>query len=121
MCLCVCLSVCLTACGVAEAGDGFTEMGNNPQTSGSVDDNYGEEDSNLKREFCVVDSLHENCFVLRNTEGECYRIDNSFLQNFKVGDEVLLIYFERKQLEDGVFEVSVKAVYPDNSTLVIPS
>ena len=75
----------------------------------------------MKREFCVVMSLQDDYFTIKNVLNERYNIDNSFLADFKVGDEVLLIYTERRSIGEGIFEAEVQAVYPDDSTLVYPA
>lgn len=75
-----------------------------------------QEDIDVKREFCEVVEGEDN-FVLKNTVGELYRLDLSLQEDFKEGDEVLLIYTERTQVEDGVYEAEVYAVYPDSSVL----
>lgn len=79
------------------------------------------EEGNMRREFCTVESLQEDYFVLENTKGERYHIDNSLRDNFEIGDEVLLIYTDRRSVEDGAFEAEVRAVYPDSSRLLRPS
>ena len=58
------------------------------------------EEGNMRREFCTVESLQEDYFVLENTKGERYHIDNSLRNNFEIGDEVLLVYTDRRSVED---------------------
>lgn len=77
--------------------------------------------NNVKREFCMVENLSENNFSLRNTANELYYIDNSFLGNFEVGDNVILLYFNRTSLNDGAYSAEVYAIFPDNNTLVYPT
>lgn len=79
-----------------------------------------EEISNMKREFCKVVE-NEQYFVLENTKGEIYHLDKSLEKDFKDGDEVLLIYTERREIGDKTYEADVYAVYPDNSELKVPA
>ena len=58
-----------------------------------------QEENFMKREFCEVVE-EDNEFVLKNTKGERYLLDLSFNQDFKKGDNVLLIYTERRQIEN---------------------
>ena len=78
------------------------------------------QEDNMKREFCKVAEDTEN-FVLKNTAGDLYHLDLSFQGDFKSGDEVLLIYTNRTQIEEGVYEAEVYAVYPDRSDLAKPA
>ena len=48
-------------------------------------------------------------------------IKNYIRDNFEIGDEVLLVYTDRRSVEDGAFEAEVRAVYPDSSRLLRPS
>ena len=74
----------------------------------------------MKREFCkVVEG--EPYFVLENTKGEIYHLDKSLEKDFKDGDEVLLIYTERREIGDKTYEADVYAVYPDHSELKRPA
>lgn len=90
-----------------------------PQSNGFISGKE-EESSNMKREFCkVVEG--EPYFVLENTKGEIYHLDKSLGKDFKDGDEVLLIYTERREIGDKTYEADVYAVYPDNSELKMPA
>ena len=75
----------------------------------------------MKREFCVVDDVREEDFTLKNTKEEKYRIDRSLLGDFRCGDEVLLIYTERHENEDGTFSADVQSIFPDSSVLLRPA
>ena len=75
----------------------------------------------MKREFCEVESLQKTNFTLKNTVDELYHIDNSFLEDFKVGDKVLLLYLDRTSLSDGGYSADVYAIYPDDDTLLQPA
>lgn len=79
------------------------------------------EETNMRREFCTVESLHEEYFVLKNTENELYHVDNAHLDGFKAGDQVLLIYVSRTESADHTYAAEVYAVYPDDATLKIPA
>ena len=79
------------------------------------------EETNMRREFCTVESLHEEYFVLKNTQDELYHVDNAHLDGFKAGDPVLLIYVSRTALEDNRYTAEVYAVYPDDATIRIPA
>ena len=48
-------------------------------------------------------------------------MDKSLEKDFKDGDEVLLIYTERREIGDKTYEADVYAVYPDNSELKMPA
>lgn len=76
---------------------------------------------NVKREFCKVESLQKDNFTLKNTADEIYYIDNSFLGDFKVGDNVLLLYFDRASLGDGEYAADVYAIYSDDDSLLSPA
>lgn len=75
------------------------------------------EEHHMKREFCKVDSLQEDYFVLKNTIDEEYYIDNSLLKNFKEGDMVVLLYTDRTPKGNG-YSADVYAIYPDNDAVV---
>ena len=79
-----------------------------------------EEEENMKREFCTVVETKEE-FTLKNTKGEIYHLEKFLQGNFKEGEEVLLIYTQRRELADGSYEADVYAVYEDDSTLQIPA
>lgn len=90
-----------------------------PQSNGFISGKE-EESGNMKREFCkVVEG--KTYFVLENTKGEIYHLDKSLGKDFKDGDEVLLIYTERREIGDKTYEADVYAVYPDNSELKMPA
>lgn len=77
----------------------------------------GEVDS-MRREFCKVESIQDENFILKNTKEETYLVDISFLKGLKVGDQVLLIYRERTQTGEKEYSADVYAVYPDNDSLL---
>ena len=90
------------------------------QTKQGLISSEEEENSNMKREFCKVVE-DEQYFVLKNTKGEIYHLDKSLEKDFKDGDEVLLIYTERREIGDKTYEADVYAVYPDNLELKMPA
>ena len=79
-----------------------------------------QEENSMKREFCEVVE-EDNEFILKNTKGERYLLDLSFNQDFKKGDNVLLIYTERRQIENNTYEADVYAIYPENFELQMPA
>ncbi len=76
---------------------------------------------NVKREFCKVESLQKDNFTLKNTADEIYYIDNLFLGDFKVGDNVLLLYLDRTSLGNGEYAADVYAIYSDDDSLLSPA
>ena len=46
-------------------------------------------------------------FVLENTKGEVYRLDISWKGEYKTGDGVILVYTQRQEIEEGVYEAEV--------------
>ena len=74
----------------------------------------------MKREFCVVDAVCEDHFILKNAMEERYRVDAALLGGFRCGDEVLLIYTDRQANDDGTFTAAVESIFPDCSILQRP-
>lgn len=112
----------LTSCS-ANAGED-TANGPGDSLPASIKENSeteNREDNRVKREFCKVESVQEEYFTLKNTAGELYCIDNSFLGEFKAGDAVLLLYLERNPAGDGTYSADVHAIYPDDDTLLYPA
>lgn len=70
----------------------------------------------MKREFCEVMEEEED-FILKNTKGELYRLDSSLKEKLKKGDNVLLIYTERHQIEADIYEADVYAIYSNSLEL----
>lgn len=81
----------------------------------------GETEENLKREFCVVDSLQEDFLVLKNVYDELYHVDLSFRGEYKEGDKVVLLYRERELVSEGVYAADTYAVYIDEDELLKPA
>lgn len=80
-----------------------------------------QENSDMKREFCTILLINEDFFVLRNTAGEFYHVDRSFLGDFKEEDEVLLIYSDRTPIDEGTFQAAVHSILPHSSILMYPA
>lgn len=114
------LIIALSACFPAR-GEGAPATGGPSAEETAVQETELQGDTTMRREFCTVAAIDEDCFVLKNTAGELYRVDLSFLGEFKEGDEVLLIYTERTTVEEGTFRAEVKSVYLDSSKLVYPA
>ena len=74
----------------------------------------------MKREFCTVEEITPKNFKIKNTKGEYYTIDIDLVADFVVGDEVLLIYTDRKSIGLNTFKANVYAIQPDSSSLEIP-
>ncbi len=90
-------------------------------TLGSVEES-SEEDSRLRcREFCVIESIGENYFYVKNTVDEMYKIDKSFLGDHKTGDNIVLIYYDRTLTDEDVYVADVKSVEKDSNILLYPA
>lgn len=71
------------------------------------------------REVCkVLDD--KDYFVLENTKGEVYRLDISCKGEYKTGDGVILVYTQRQEIEEGVYEAEVFAIHDDSDKLEKP-
>ena len=77
--------------------------------------------TNVNREFCTVESIQTNYFILKNTLGELYFIDTLYLGNLKEGDLALLIYTNRNDRGDGTYKADVTSVFPSENNLQEPA
>lgn len=111
----------LVSCATNTSDEAANETNSSLPALGGIAETEFQEVNNVKREFCKVEKLQEDNFTLRNTANELYYIDNSLLGNFKVGDNVLLLYYNRTSVGDGEYSAQVYAIYPDSDTLVRPA
>lgn len=73
----------------------------------------------MRREFCVVQECTDEYMVLRNVYDELYYIEPEWNAKYSTGDEVVLVYSERTEVEPNTFTAIVKELKPDNSTVSV--
>ncbi|MCI8869310.1 MAG: hypothetical protein HFF39_02010 [Lawsonibacter sp.] len=104
--------LCLAAC----APQGAEAQWDISHSASAEEQNSGDlEGTDMRREFCTIQAVQEDCFILKNAMEELYQIDLAYLNNFKEGDEVLLIYTARSPIEEGLFRAEVRSIFPDSS------
>ena len=114
------IALTIISCSIKKEDRANSTNSMNSMSTASIDSSGEGEMDKVKREFCVVNQIQEAQFVLKNTSDELYYIDNSFLEGFKEGDKVLLLYRKRDVLSDGKYYADVYAIYPDYDTIVTP-
>lgn len=75
-----------------------------------------EDERHMIREFCIIETIDEN-MVLKNVKGDTYLLELLWKADFNEGDNVVLIYKNRTEVEYGVYTADVYAVYPDSMEL----
>lgn len=66
----------------------------------------------MRRELCTVEKIDPERLLLRNQNGEVCRVPRSWAAEAKVGNLVFLLYTQRRQTGEGLFEADIHAVYP---------
>lgn len=115
------ISTILVSCKNDNNDSNSSNLLNSTTDSKGIAETETKEVDYMKREFCTVESLQKDSFTLKNTAGELYHIDNSFLGDFEVGDNVLLLYLDRTSLGNREYSADVYALYSDDDSLLQPA
>lgn len=68
------------------------------------------EDKSMYREICKVTQAGDE-FELENLKGEVYNLNPSLIEEYKEGDNVILIYRSRQLTSSGKYSADVYAIY----------
>ena len=115
------VSTILVSCKNDNNDSNSSNLLNSTTDSKGIAEIETKEVDDMKREFCTVESLQKDSFTLKNTADELYHIDNSFLGDFEVGDNVLLLYLDRTSLGNREYSADVYAIYSDDDSLLQPA
>ena len=66
----------------------------------------------MRRELCTVEQADAESLLLRNVDGEGYSVPRAYAEKAEAGDPVFLLYTQRRQTGEGLFEAQIHAVYP---------
>lgn len=115
------ISTILVSCKNDDNDSNSSNLLNSTTDSKGIAETETKEVDYMKREFCTVESLQKDSFTLKNTADELYHIGNSFLGDFEVGDNVLLLYLDRTSMGNREYSADVYAIYPDDDSLLQPA
>lgn len=75
----------------------------------------------MRREICVVISVQEKCFTLKNIRNEFYELDKSLLDGFEIGDKLIISYYGRNMIDKNIYNAEIKSIFRFDSTLHFPA